>query len=158
MVTHRVSHIECSHIECSHIECSHIEWSHIECSHIECSHIECSHRVVTHRVLIYRVSIEWSHKECSHRVVTHTLHFVFIFTLFGVSCRDNFISPRGMSKYESFCGSNLRLPVLVVHAHTLPTGAGLTVPPAIPVQPMVLQMAGRHDAGVSLTWQSNSNL
>ena len=61
----------------------------IEWSHIECSHIECSHRVVTHRVLIYRVSIEWSHIECSHRVVTHTLHFVFIFTLFGVSCRDN---------------------------------------------------------------------
>ena len=46
--------------------------------------------MVTYRVLIYRVSIEWSHIECSHRVVTHTLHFVFIFTLFGVSCRDNF--------------------------------------------------------------------
>ena len=45
--------------------------------------------MVTYRVLIYRVSIEWSHIECSHRVVTHTLHFVFIFTLFGVSCRDN---------------------------------------------------------------------
>ena len=42
-------------------------------------------------LLVYRVSIEWSHIECSHRVVTHTLHFVFIFTLFGVSCRDNFI-------------------------------------------------------------------
>ena len=36
------------------------------------------------------MSIEWSHIECSHRVLTHTLHFVFIFTLFGVSCRDNF--------------------------------------------------------------------
>ena len=79
----------------------HIEWSHIEWSHIEWSHIECSHRVVTHRVLTYRVlpysvhiewsHIEWSHIECSHRVVTHTLHFVFIFTLFGVSCRDNFL-------------------------------------------------------------------
>ena len=82
------------------------------------------------------------------------------FKNFGfVSFSCFFISPSGMSKYESFCGSNLRLPVLVVHAHTLiPTGAGLTVPPAIPVQPMVLQMAGRHDAGVSLTWQSHSNL
>lgn len=66
---------------------------------------------------------------------------LFLFRVF-------FISLSGMlTKHESFCGSNLRLPVLVVHAHTLPTGAGLTVPPAIPVQPMVLQMAGRHDAG-----------
>lgn len=90
-----------------------------------------------------------------HHGSIHWFKFLDLF-LFRVF----FISPSGMlTKHESFCGSNLRLPVLVVHAHTLiPTGAGLTVPPAIPVQPMVLQMAGRHDAGVSLTWQSNSNL
>ena len=39
--------------------------------------------MVTYRVLIYRVSIKWS-----HRVLTYIAFFLF--TLFGVSCRDNF--------------------------------------------------------------------
>ena len=56
--------------------------SHRVVTHIEWSHIECSHRVLTHRVLTHRV--------LTHRVLTHTLHFVF--TLFGVSCRDNFLN------------------------------------------------------------------
>ena len=73
--------------------------------------------MVTHRVLIYRVSIEWWHIECSHRVVTHILHFVFIFTLFGVSCRDNVVVFKKFASLSNFILSDVRfscqVPLLV---------------------------------------------
>ena len=73
-----------------------------------------THRVLTYRVPPYSVHIEWSHIEClhrvvTHRVVTHRVHFVFIFTLFGVSCRDNrfslFHCLGSFNKQQKYCPS-----------------------------------------------------
>ena len=93
--------------------------------------------MLTRRVLTHRVV---THRGLTHRVLTYTLHCVF--TLFGVSCRDNFSSLPVKLTNEKICaswtlgiispGDNVGKTTLQEGAHLVISGREIT--PANPMK------------------------